>query len=84
MELTKKTTILFSPSLHNFLTMLAKRRGVSLGELVRTACEAQYGFTDPARRIEAVSKLGQLNLPVDDPRELKKQSVPSADDLMPC
>ncbi len=83
MELTKKTTILFSPALHDYLTTLAKRRGLSLGELVRTACENQYGYTDPARRIEAVSKLAALNLPVGDPRELKEQSVPSADDLMP-
>jgi hypothetical protein len=83
MDLTKKTTILFSPALHSFLTDLAKRRSLSLGELIRTACENQYGFTDPVKRLEAVSRLAVLNLPVGDPRELKEQSVPSADDLMP-
>lgn len=83
MELTKKTTILFSPALHEFLTALAKRRGLSLGELIRTACENQYGFTDPERRLEAVFKLATLSLPVGTPRELKEQSVPSADELMP-
>ena len=83
MKLTKRTTILFSPALHDYLTILAKRRGISLGELVRTACENQYGFTNPTRRIEAVSKLAALNLPVGDPRELKELSVPSADNLMP-
>jgi hypothetical protein len=83
MELTKKTTILFSPDLHNFLTALAKRRGMSLGELIRAACENQYGFVDPMERLEAVSKLATLNLPVGTPRELKEQSVPSADELMP-
>lgn len=83
MELTKKTTILFPPALHNFLTDLAKRRCISLGELIRTACENQYGFTDPVKRREAVSKLAALNLPVGDPRELKEQSVPSAENLMP-
>ncbi len=83
MELTKKTTILFPPDLHSFLTSLAKRRGSSLGELVRSACENQYGFADPVRRLEAVSKLATLNLPIGNPRELKEQSVPSADELMP-
>lgn len=83
MKLTKRTTILFSPVLHDYLTILAKRRGISLGELVRAACENQYGYTDPVQRIEAVSKLAALNLPVGDPRELKELSVPSADNLMP-
>ena len=83
MELTKKTTILFPPDLHKFLTALAKRRGLSMGELIRVACENQYGFADPVRRLEAVSQLASLNLPVGTPRELKEQSVPSADELMP-
>ena len=83
MKLAKKTTILFSPALRDFLTSQAIHRGLSLGKLVRTAREKQYGFTDPVRRIEVVSKLGALNLPIEDPRELKEQSVPSSDDLMP-
>lgn len=82
MKLNKRTTILFSPTLHDYLTTLAKHRGMSLGELVRTACEKQYGFMDSAQRIEAVVKLGALNLPVGDCHELKEQSVSSADDLM--
>ncbi len=49
MELTKKTTILFSPDLHNFLTALAKRRGTSMGELDRrTACENRMAFRSGA------------------------------------
>jgi hypothetical protein len=43
MELSKKTTILFSPDTHARLTALAARRGTSLGDLVREACVAQYG-----------------------------------------
>jgi hypothetical protein len=42
MELTKKTTILFPPDLHDPLTQLASKRGTSLGALVREACEARY------------------------------------------
>ena len=36
MELSKKTTILFSPDLHERLAHLAKQRNTSIGELVRT------------------------------------------------
>jgi hypothetical protein len=43
MELTHKTTILLSKALHRQLTELARERGQSLGELVRQACERQYG-----------------------------------------
>ena len=44
LELTKKTTILLSPDLHEKLTRLAAQKAVSLGELVRRACEKQYGI----------------------------------------
>ena len=47
MELSKKTTILFSPDLHARLLRLAAQRGTSLGDLVRTACERQYGLATP-------------------------------------
>jgi hypothetical protein len=83
MELTKKTTILFSPALYEHLTHLARQRGVSVGELVRSACENQYGFVDPLARLEAVQLLGSLSLPVGPPSELKRQSVPSPDSLLP-
>ena len=43
-RLTKKTTILLQPELHRRLTRLAERRGTSLGELIRSACETQYGL----------------------------------------
>ena len=44
MELSKKTTILLSPDLHQRLMRLAAARHVSLGELVRQACEKQVGL----------------------------------------
>jgi predicted DNA-binding protein len=83
MELTKKTTILFSPETHQRLTDLAARRGRSLGELVREACVAQYGLVDADARVAAAAALSALSLPVGSPREMKDESVPSASDLMP-
>ncbi|HYW32573.1 MAG TPA: CopG family transcriptional regulator [Gemmatimonas sp.] len=83
MELTKKTTILLSPETHRRLTELAAQRGKSLGELVREACVAQYGLVDADTRIAAAAALSALSLPVSSPRDMKHESVPSADDLMP-
>ena len=83
MELTKKTTILFSPELHRRLSRLASRRGVSLGELVRVACEERYGVVGTVTRREAVGALAALALPVASPDIMKRESVPAADDLLP-
>jgi hypothetical protein len=43
MELTTKTTILFPPELYHHPVSLAKQRKVSLGHLVRAACEVKNG-----------------------------------------
>lgn len=83
MELSKKTTILFSPDLHERLVRLADRRGTSLGQLVREACEAQYGSVPPEERMEAVEELGRMSLPVASPDVMERESVPSPDDLLP-
>ncbi len=83
MELSKKTTILFSPETHQRLTELAERRGKSLGELVREACVAQYGLVDTDARVAAAAALSALSLPVGTPHSMKAESVPDADALMP-
>ena len=83
MELTKKTTILFPPEMHRRLTVLAAREGRSLGELVREACEVQYGVTGSRDQEEALQELAQLALPVDSPAVMKRESVPSPEDLLP-
>lgn len=83
MELSKKTTILFSPETHLRLSEMAARRGVSLGELVREACATQYGIADHEARVAAASSLAALRLPVGTTREMKRESVPSADALKP-
>ena len=67
MELTKKTTILFPPDLYEQLSRLAEQQGTSLGDLVRKACEVQYGLASAETRLEAVRRLAAMSLPVGDP-----------------
>jgi predicted DNA-binding protein len=83
MELSKKTTILFPPELHDRLIRLAARRGTSLGGLVREACEAHYGLVPREERVSAVEELAALSLPVAEPAVLERQSMPGPEDLMP-
>ncbi len=82
-RLTKKTTILLQPELHRRLTRLAERRGTSLGELIRSACESQYGLGGSEERLRAVGDLSILALPVGSPGELKAESVPTPVELAP-
>ena len=83
MELSKKTTILFPPDLHSELVRLAKQRGTSLGQLVRGACEREYGLASQETRLAAVAELSSLDLPVGTPEDIARESVPTPEDLMP-
>ena len=76
MDLVKKTTILFAPDFYEHLTRTAKSRGASLGQLVREACEAQYGTVTSDDRVAAVACLRGLSLPTGTPRQIKRQSIP--------
>ena len=82
MELSKKTTILFPPDLHERLKRLAKIRGVSIGELVRSACEAQYRLVPSGERHALVLELAAMELPVSDTRTMKKQAAPDPRKLL--
>jgi len=82
MELSKKTTILFSPKLHERLSQLAAQQGTSLGELVRTACERQYGAPSTEERLAAVRRLTDLRLPVGDVKKMKRESVPKPEEIL--
>lgn len=83
MALTKKTTILFPPELHARLARLAEQKGTSLGELVRSACEKQYGLASRRERLAAVEALAALDLPVGTPEQMARESVPAPRDLVP-
>ncbi|MEW5740482.1 MAG: hypothetical protein AB1938_16260 [Myxococcota bacterium] len=75
MELEKKTTILLSARLHSRLTRLARRRKISLGELIRRACEREYGLAEHEQRRSAVRALADLRLPVADVATMKAESI---------
>ena len=62
MEFSKKTTILFSPHMHERLSEIAQHKRTSLGELVRYACEKEYGLVSNERRLDAVRRLGGMTL----------------------
>ncbi len=83
MELSKKTTILFPPELHGRLSRLAAERGTSLGDLVRTACERQYGEPSREEKRAAVRRLAALDLPVGDPGRMKRESAPAPEEMLP-
>ena len=69
-------TFLLSPDLHARLTALGEQEGVSLGELVRRACERQYGLVAPTERLAAVTALEEMALPVGDVASMKQESEP--------
>ena len=83
MELSKKTTILFTPEQHAHLARTARRRRTSVGDLIRKACEAQYGLQSDSDRLSAVAALGALELPVSTPAQMKRESLPPPDSLLP-
>ena len=75
MKPTKKTTILFPTDLHTHLVDVARQRSVSLGKLVRSASEAQYGVASKEKRLRAVERLRRLSLPIGDVKSMKRQSL---------
>jgi len=81
MEHSHKTTILLSPELRDRLRQLARQRGTSLGQLIREACISQYGLTSREKRLQAVDELAALELPVAEPAQMKRESVPEPEDI---
>ena len=82
MDLTKKTTILLSPRLHSMLKAVSQATNKSIGELIRHACERQYGLYPESTAIEAADRLSAMSLPVGSPGDMKRESVPAHEELM--
>ena len=83
MALTKKTIVLFPPELHRRLTLVAAERKTSLGDLVRRACEREYGVRSREEKLAAVRDLMNLRLPVGDWEQMERESVPDPDTFAP-
>ncbi len=64
MELSHKTTILFSEDQFSSLKHMAKAKRKSIGELIRSACEQVYASGNRLEAKNAVLDLEKLNLPV--------------------
>jgi len=85
MALTKKTIVLFPPELHRRLTLLAAERRTSMADLVRRACEREYGTRGATReeKLAALKRMTSLNLPVSDIEQMKRESRPDPRDFAP-
>jgi hypothetical protein len=83
MELTKKTTILLPPDLHEQLSVLARERRVSVGHLIRSACRKQYCVVSKEERLAAVRELCRLKLPVGSVARMKRESATDPATLLP-
>ena len=80
-HLSRRTTVLLTPELHDRLRRAARSRGRSIGDLVREACEVRYGGSTPETRLAAVDAMARLSLPVGTPRQMKRESVPPPEKL---
>jgi hypothetical protein len=85
MALTKKTIVLFPPELHRRLTLVAAERKTSMADLVRRACEREYGSGSATReeKLAALKHMMSLNLPVCDIEQMKRESVPDPNSFAP-
>ena len=76
MELSHKTTILFSEDQFSSLKSMAKVKGKSIGELIRSACKQVYTSDDREGAVDAVLELEKLYLPVTSAGDMKREQVP--------
>lgn len=83
MGLSKKTTILLSPRLHSLLKGISAAKETSIGELIRSACEKQYGLYPESEALAAAERLSDLALPVDTPGAMKREASVAPAELMP-
>ena len=71
----KKTTMLFEENMYKKLQEKSKMENLSIGELVREAVTNYYGIKSSKEKMEALEKLGKMNLPVSDYDEMEKEII---------
>ena len=76
MELSHKTTILFSEDQFSTLKNIAKVNRKSIGELIRSACKQVYASDSRESALDAVLELEKLHLPVSSVQEMKLEQAP--------
>lgn len=73
MGATRRTQILMDPDEYRRLRDLARRKRVSVGELVRTAVRTTYFEPRSADKKAALEEILRMNLPVISWRRAKKE-----------
>ena len=71
----KKTTLLFEEHTYKRLQEKSKAEKLSIGELVREAVTNYYGIKNSKEKMEALQKLGRMNMPVSDYEEMEKDII---------
>ena len=71
--MTKKTTILFPPTVYRQLERVARRERTSVSRLVREAAIQRYLLPDRAAGREAFKALTSMQLPVSDWPQMERE-----------
>jgi len=71
----KKTTLLFEEQTYKRLQEKSKAEKLSIGELVREAVTNYYGIKSNKEKMEALEKLGRMNMPVSDYGKMEKDII---------
>ncbi len=71
--LSKRVQVLFSKEKHLLLESLARRRGASVGALIRKAVEEQYLKGQRGNRMSILDRISKMNLPVSDWKKMEKE-----------
>lgn len=74
-ELTERVQVLLAPEHVTRLRNLAKREDRSVGALIREALEATYFRQDRAKRMAAVRRIAEMDLPVADWEQMERESI---------
>jgi hypothetical protein len=73
--LSKRVQILLPPEQYARLQTIARSEGESVGSLIRRAIEDVYFRREEQERLDAVRRLGAMNLPVADWEQMERESI---------